>query len=147
MYKMDRKEFTDRVMAVQNSTRIFNNLTENNITKSFMAYQMILAERDRPIVLDSKKHGNRPPVLGDYYQVPRCPECQAKLNLRPLPPKGPQNRFGYGSIWWCPLCIYEKFNQESAQKIREGLSEIERKEEEYHALPEKSQEANYLPGN
>jgi hypothetical protein len=134
MYKMDRQAFGDRIRAMQNAKKIFNNLTEDNITKSFIAYQEILAEKKRIIMLNTKEHGNRPPGMGDFYILPRCPECGAVMNIRGLPPKGKANKFGYGSMWWCTRCIYEKFNYTTmAEEMRKLKKRTPTKEGEIKA--------------
>ncbi len=78
MKKITKMEFESRVKALQNARAIFSNLTDNNITKSFEAYQLILAEEERPIFLSTKDEieGDKviDPVEKELDQL--CPACQ-----------------------------------------------------------------------
>ena len=76
------EEFEDRVNALQRARKIFNNLTGNNISKSFEAYQEILAEQKREVQV-SAKQGNK--TILDFYNRPECPDCGAEMQIRPLP--------------------------------------------------------------
>ncbi len=85
MQNLTREEFEDRINALQEAEHIFGALTEKNLTNAFIAYQKILAIRHRPIILDSKEHGNRPRTRADNYQRPLCPDCNFPLMFRPVP--------------------------------------------------------------
>jgi hypothetical protein len=85
MYKLTREEFNDRLIAVQEALHIFGPLTEGNMTHAFMAYQQILAKRERPVQLGSVEHGDRVKTLFDDFERPLCPDCQAVLMFRSVP--------------------------------------------------------------
>ena len=86
MKEMTEEEFADRAMALQRARRIFieSGLT-NNITKAFEAYQVIFAEREREIFLNSQDHGRRPKTVMDRYERPACPDCGSNMLFRVLP--------------------------------------------------------------
>jgi len=72
--------------------------------------------------------------ITDIVRMPRCPDCNIPLRIRALPPKGPFNRYGYGSMWYCPRCVYEQFNRESMVHLLEQLPR-NRGYENYRFLP------------
>ena len=84
MKNLTLEEFEDRVNALNRARKIFNNLTGNNISASFEAYQEILAEQKRDVRTLVDK-GNRPKNILDYYNRPECPDCGAEMQIRPLP--------------------------------------------------------------
>jgi len=125
MKRLSKKEFSDRVAALARAKKIFvrSGIT-TNITKAFELYQEILAEKERPIFISSKTQ----PKLSDEKEFVKplpCPDCGGPLSLRHLPPKGKNNRYGYGSMWYCTRgdCLYEQFNSESVKKIVSKLKE------------------------
>ncbi len=109
MKQLTKEEFQDRLVALNRAKRIFNNLTDNNITKSFEAYQAILAETERPLTIpigstDSQVYANTnknvPYVTSDHL----CPLCNKAL-LKYDPCCGNPN--GYLSC--CdPVCGYKE---------------------------------------
>ena len=86
MKLMPYQEFEDRVQALQRARRIFGELTGNNITKAFEAYQEILAETERPAQLTTAEHGSRAPTIVDAYGRPKCPDCGSDMFIRRVPP-------------------------------------------------------------
>lgn len=82
MNKLTKEEFQDRVEAMARARKIFIELTDHNISNAFIAYQEILAEKDRAIVLDSRKAGNRNMTQFDAYIRPKCPDCNSVMNFR-----------------------------------------------------------------
>ena len=105
MNKLTEQEFQDRVQAVARARAIFNNLTGNNITNSFEAYQLILAEQERPLVIDTNiDHPVGTMILSpmDGYQRPKCPDCNSDMRFRQLP----QNDEGFKTQLVCsnPKC-------------------------------------------
>lgn len=85
MNRLTRQEFQDRVEAVARARKIFGELTEGNITRAFEAYQVILAEQDREVII-STVMGNRPPSPLDQFERPKCLECGSDILFRPLLP-------------------------------------------------------------
>ena len=86
MKEISEEEFRDRAMALQRAEAIFieSGLT-NNITKAFIAYQAIFAERERHIFLSTRVSGNRPRTMMDRYDRPRCPEDGFEMMFRIVP--------------------------------------------------------------
>jgi hypothetical protein len=85
MYKLTQEEFNDRVTAMQEALHIFGDLTDKNMTYAFMAYQQILAKRERPLQLDSSIHGDRVRTPFDDFERPLCPDCQSVFMFRAVP--------------------------------------------------------------
>jgi hypothetical protein len=85
MHKLSEAEFRDRVQAVARARGIFikSGLTDH-IGHAFELYQIILAETERPLTLDTGGAGNRPRTYFDKYERPICPDCGADLFIRPL---------------------------------------------------------------
>lgn len=69
---------------MQRARRIFieSNLTENNITLAFEAYQSILAEKERELFLISSIQGDRNRTAMDDYERPQCPDCGSPMMFR-----------------------------------------------------------------
>jgi hypothetical protein len=85
MKELTQEEYQDRLGAIQRAMAIFGELTNNDITKSFQAYQLIFAERERAIFLNTQVQGNRPQTLLDRYQRPKCPDCSSDMLFRNVP--------------------------------------------------------------
>jgi hypothetical protein len=136
--KMSREEFYDRLNAVAEAKRIFiDSGITNNITVAFEMYQKTIAERERPLVLDSKiEEAHRGPDFGPPYislevdielEKPTCPDCGAVLAMRGV--TATEKQQGYKSCWVCqdPKCRYEGLSDKSPMWW-------------YRNLPEKGQE-------
>jgi len=82
---LSEEEFADRCQAVNEALQIFGHMTDNDITRAFMAYQLVLAERGRKAMLTTEKHGNRAPTFLDQYERPKCPDCGADMMIRRVP--------------------------------------------------------------
>ncbi len=80
MKNLSREEFQDRVEAVNRAAAIFGELTEQNITRAFKAYQMIFAEREREIFITNM---DNPDYMGKYER-PKC-ECGFDMKFRVVP--------------------------------------------------------------
>lgn len=82
MKVMIEEEFEDRVSAVVRARKIFidSGLT-NNISKAFLLYQEVVAERDRQLFLSGNFYGNK---LGgaDRFERPICPDCKSIMLFR-----------------------------------------------------------------
>jgi hypothetical protein len=85
MHKLSEAEFRDRVQAVARARGIFikSGLTDH-IGHAFELYQIILAETERPLTLDTGGAGNRPRTYFDKYERLKCPDCGFDLFIRPL---------------------------------------------------------------
>jgi len=86
MKKLTEKQFRDRIEALQRARKIFieSGITEN-ISIAFKLYQLILAEKDRPIIIDTKTKGQRPKSYFDKFKRPKCPDCGHDFFFRPVP--------------------------------------------------------------
>jgi hypothetical protein len=84
MNKLTEEEFQDRVQAVARARKIFIKLTEGNISNAFILYQEVLAEKDRPLTINTAIAGTRPRTFMDNFQRPKCPECGSEMNFRPV---------------------------------------------------------------
>ena len=96
MQYLTREEFNDRIQSLQRARKIFNNLTGNNITASFEAYQAILAEKDREIMLSSDTAGDRFQSFMDRFERPKC-ECGSDMLIRVVP----ENQDGVVTQLYC----------------------------------------------
>lgn len=87
MEEMTQEEFTDRAQAIQRAMRIFSHMTDKDITKAFMAYQMIFAERERAIFLSAQTFSKftRSGSPFDKYERPKCPDCDSDMKIRNVP--------------------------------------------------------------
>ena len=83
MKELTLEEYRDRLEAVNRAMKIFGELTDNNITKSFQAYQLIFAEREREIFLTTM-NGRRSRTIMDKYERPQCPDCGSDMRFRSL---------------------------------------------------------------
>lgn len=115
---MSYEQFQDRVNAVSRARAIFNNLTDSNISKSFEAYQQILADQDRESIVLSLST-NRPLTPLDRYDRPKCPDCNSDLMFQPLN-KNPE---GYKTMFKCtnPNCKTVLYSEESIAEIAEQM--------------------------
>jgi hypothetical protein len=86
MKRLTAEEFQDRLRAFDRAHRIFGNLTDNNITKSFEAYQEILAEQEREIHMDARRMQGMTGSDMDNYERPECPICGSDMGFRLVPP-------------------------------------------------------------
>ena len=57
--------------------------------------------------------------------APECPKCGGQIQPQKLPPKGPENVFGYQVYWYClnPDCDFERFSLKSEKEDRERLKD------------------------
>jgi hypothetical protein len=86
MRKLTYDEFHDRLQAINRAMRIFGELTDNNITKAFTAYQEVLSETQRPINIPAESiRGMTGSAFDGLKHRPKCPECGHDMNLRPVP--------------------------------------------------------------
>lgn len=85
MHRLSEAEFRDRVQAVARARGIFikSGLTDH-IGHAFELYQIILAETERPLTLDTGSAGNRQRTYFDKYERPKCPDCGFDLLIRPV---------------------------------------------------------------
>jgi len=125
-------EYQERLQAIQRARRIFSSLTGNNITKSFAAYQEILAEQERDAFVSTKQAGSRSQTFLDEYERPECPRCGKELllrgNLNRLNKK--QNTKGWETCWFCPDSFLEEgcFHEEYSYKsISDWLNILKKK--------------------
>ena len=86
MVNLTHEEFSERTKAINRALKIFGHMTDNDITRAFTAYQLVLAETPRPIFLNTEKHGSRSPTILDKYERPKCPDCGADMMIRRVPP-------------------------------------------------------------
>jgi len=123
MKLLSEEEFADRCNAVNEALQIFGHMTNNDITRAFMAYQLILAERGRKAMLTTEKHGNRAPTFLDQYERPKCPVCGEGMMIRRVP----TNDEGINSQF---VCSNEACDTvlDSEMTVQEIMQELERKE-------------------
>lgn len=81
MKELTIDEYNDRLKAIERAMHIFGELTDNNITKSFQAYQAIFAEREREIFI-ATVNGKRARTVMDKYERPQCPDCGSDMMFR-----------------------------------------------------------------
>lgn len=86
MKKFTLEEFRDRADAVNRAMRIFAHMTDNDMTKAFTAYQEILAEAQRDILIDAERTGSFTGSNMDNYERPVCPDCGEDMGFRVVPP-------------------------------------------------------------
>jgi hypothetical protein len=85
MKELTREEFEDRTQAVLRAHQIFiDSGVTNNISIAFELYQKVCAEREREIFLSAQIYGNRPKTEMDWYDRPKCPDCEADMMFRPV---------------------------------------------------------------
>ena len=142
MRKLTQDEFNDRMIAIAEAKRIFvDSGITNNITLAFEMYQDILADKERPLQLDSKEQGAdkapsfSPPTitlpLDIELEKPQCPDCGDPMTLREATED--EKKEGFRSAWICKKCRYEGLSEKSTMRwIRE--------------LPEKGEEEVTVEG-
>lgn len=84
MKTLTSEEFEDRVRALARARKIFNNLTGNNITNSFIAYQEVLAERQREISMPLPNIPRPTSGVEVSYEEVICPDCSSIMGFRIL---------------------------------------------------------------
>lgn len=97
MKELTFPEFIDRTMAIQRAMHIFKDMTGNNVTNAFIAYQEIFAEREREIFISQASFGLDTKRIDNKYDIVRCPECEWQMLYRDLP----VNDEGYKIQWVC----------------------------------------------
>lgn len=129
MKKLSREEFNDRMLALAKAKKIFiDSGMTNNITVAFDLYQDVLAERERPLQLDSREQAaDQRPSFGPpkiiipvdvELEKPTCPDCDEVLALREA--MDDEKKEGYLSAWVCNKCGYEGLSEKSVMRwIRE----------------------------
>ena len=86
MRKLTYDEFQDRLMAEQRAKRIFLHMTGGDVAKAFEAYQDILAETQRPVIVPAASmQGMTGSAFDGLKHRPKCPECGMDMNLRAVP--------------------------------------------------------------
>jgi len=91
MKELTKEQFLDRVQAVNRAMAIFGELTDQNMTRAFQAYQEVFAERERELFMIPSQRQIR------KYEMLRCPECDRELLYRKLD-KNPE---GFKTQWVC----------------------------------------------
>ena len=86
-------------------------------------------ELNKRILLENRKASNENKLRIEKMEKERekwlqktdkCPECKSPLMVtRVRVPKGPGNKFGYRSRWYCTgeECIYEKYTKEVVEDL------------------------------
>jgi hypothetical protein len=86
MRKLTYDEFQDRLQAEQRAKRIFLHMTGGDVAKAFEAYQDILAETQRPVIVPAASmQGMTGSAFDGLKHRPKCPECGMDMNLRAVP--------------------------------------------------------------
>lgn len=132
MLLMQRDEFEDRVRTMMKARKIFMPHITKNISIAFAMYQELFAEQTRDLWLSSIASGSRYPTFIDlHFERPHCPDCGKPLRFSQIRiPKGPGNRKGYKSRWFCigeadgVACGYEKL---SFDDITKAMNRLEKK--------------------
>lgn len=129
MKRMEKQEFIDRHLAVARAKRMYWPHLTNNITLAFNIYQTILAEQERDLFITNS---TRRQTLIDGYVRPKCPECDFNLGLEIInTPKGRANRYGWKTVWRCPVCLNEQFSKKTVQDWMKELkkeTDVKRRE-------------------
>lgn len=111
---MTLSEFQKRLVEVDKARRIFNNLTDDNITKSFAAYQEILASEKMDELISSKSI----PINPLHNSTRRgCPECGASMDLHLRVPD--ENGNVWPTAWVCRACFSTFYNEADLPAIIE----------------------------
>lgn len=102
MKKLTYDEFKSRLVEMNNARRIFNNLTDNNISRSWEAYQDLLAEEQSDLFVAASMYPeNYDNALGNYKR-PVCPDCENKLILKVN--QRDQDGEMWPTAWVCNKC-------------------------------------------
>ena len=83
MKEITEEEFQDRMGALARAGRIFPDVL--NVTERFRLYQEVFAERESEIFISTQFYGNKTRTQMDRYERPKCPECEADMQFRPVP--------------------------------------------------------------
>ena len=133
MKRLTEKEFSARAKALARAKKIFTPHVTNNIAIAFSIYLELLAEQEHQLFI------NRMTTRAsrfDGYIRPKCPQCDMDLNLIIINiPKGRQNRYGYKTLWQCPVCDYEEYSTKTVQNWIKELKMEEDTRKECHAYP------------
>lgn len=114
MKKMTFEEFQKRLIEVDKARKIFNNLTGDNITNSFMVYQEILASEQMPANISSEQANRTPEVLDDYLKK-TCPECGMDMVIRAMV-KDEEGKV-WPIAWHCPSCFAMYYSEKDFGEI------------------------------
>jgi len=124
MKKLTFEEFTKRTHEIAKAHKIFNNLTDDNISISFAMYQEILAEEKMEVFISTAEGGNRPMSFVDDFERPKCPECDTELRLR-LNPMDADGK-PWNTAWVCTQCQAEFYSNKTVPELMEELKKKER---------------------
>jgi len=86
MRKLTYEEFQMRLRELDRARHIFSNLTDNNITKAFEAYQEILMEDKMPVGIPAESVRGMTGSVFDSLPRPKCPICGMSMYIRGVPP-------------------------------------------------------------
>lgn len=114
MKRLTFEEFQVRLREVDNARKIFNNLTDAQIEKSFAAYQDILASESMEHTISSKMANRAPEILDDYLRK-KCPECGVDMSL--LADTKDESGKQWPTAWHCSACFLLIYNNESFADI------------------------------
>lgn len=112
MKKLNYQEFQKRLIEVNHARRIFNNLTGDQIDKSFAVYQEILASEPMDVMITSTKTGRMPGAKV-------CPECSMRMDLMGGVSDEEGNK--WPSAWFCSACFLILYNDKT---INEAMMEV-----------------------
>ena len=135
MKDLSREEFQERTEEVARARKIFIPHFTKNISIAFELYQEVLAEEKKEVFLRSKTAGARMPTVLDLFERPACPDCGTELRLKVLLPQGPQNLYGFKTLWFChgqreagEYCGYEE--APTMKSVEDWMHELRVKKEE-----------------
>ena len=112
MKNLDFKEFKNRTSEVAKARKIFIPHITKNITVAFQLYQEILAEEQMAVTI-----GKINTPFGNIER-PRCDECDAEMQLNPMPKKIGEKI--YPSSWICK-CGVEEYTDKTPEQWYEEL--------------------------
>lgn len=117
MEDLSKGQFERRLEGIQRARKIFDNLTEGNINKSYIAYREILDRQvkqpEEDLRHESLLQGTRA-VRRDPVHI--CPLCSNELRCRILPSKGRENLYGRLTYWYCSWCIWDKLSDKTREE-------------------------------
>ena len=103
MKRLTYEEYNDRVKTIAAANKIFGELTDNNMTRSFEAYQLILADHERSIFLSTQQANRRQGLFdSELFDRPECPECGRDLLYFDQTNEDSE----YNSLWRCYELVY-----------------------------------------